>query len=92
MAITSAQISLTDGGSATVLVTAGITKKFIVLKRVTNNSEVYVGPSNVSVSNGLKITDDYMQLTVDIGDTLYGIILAGYGDDLVSVYSSTVIL
>lgn len=92
MAIATAQITLTDGGSAVQLVAAGITKKFVVVKRITSNSEVYVGTSAVSVSNGMKVTDDYLQLTIDIGDTLYGISLTGYGNDLVAVYSSTVLL
>lgn len=92
MAVTSAQVNVVDGAAAIVLVAAGLTKKTVILRRLSNNTEIYLGGSGVSISNGLKLYDETLTFVLDIGDSLYAVSLPGYGDDLVSVLTSTVIL
>lgn len=92
MAVTSAHVNVVDGAAAVVIAAAGLTKKSVLVRRLSNNTEIYLGGSSVTISNGLKLYDETLTFALDIGDSLYAISLPGYGDDLLSVLMSTVIL
>lgn len=92
MAVASAQINIVDGAGAIAIASAGLTKKRVAVRRLSNNTEIYLGAAGVTIGTGLKIYDETLYFALDIGDSLYAVSLAGYGDDLLSVLTSTAVL
>lgn len=92
MSIATARIVLHDNAQ-TLLASAGLIKKLVVLHKTTNDTSIFVGPTGVSSDNGLRVTDvEYLPLTLDVGDSLYGICYPSAGDETVEVFTSSVLL
>lgn len=89
MANSTAHVTVVDGAGAIQIVAAGLTKQMVTVRRLSNNTEIYLGTSGVTINNGLKLYDENVQLTLDIGNSLYAISLSGHGDDDLSVYVSS---
>lgn len=91
MSLTSSQVDLVGGAVAVIIASAPIVKLLVTIRKVTNNSEVWVGDSGVSAEDGLKVSDG-IQIPLDIGDKLYAMVIDGYGDETISVVISSAMM
>ena len=89
MTISATWVTVVDGAAAVALFAAGLSKRRLVIRRISANTEIYLGSAGVTISDGLKLYDENVTLTLDIGDTLYAVSLPGYGNDILAIYAST---